>query len=202
MSHRDEPFAASATLPSPAPRPPVQTASSSEGSFRTKLAAILFAMSIVALVMALYRQSTPPDPAIAVKQFLHAIARGDKRAAAPYLAGLERGELGKVSSLQWELQMDSTNAASMKVKTTVGKITTSRAFVEATISRDGDAFTLQFILEPDRSTGWKIRDIQQAPPSGSRKGDLSETPEERELRERLIHDLGRDGQTPVETDDR
>lgn len=199
MSHSDE-YSRSATLSSAALHPSAQTTSPSGGTLRAKLAPLFFAMCIIALVMAIYRQSIPPDPGNVVEQFLRAIARGDKRAAAPFLSGSERDDLIKIRPLQWELQADSANTSALSVKTTVRKVTTSRAIVDATCTREDDSFLLQFILEPDRMTGWKIRDIQQPPSPESAKKDLPESAEERELRERLIHDLSRDGKTPVETD--
>ncbi|MFO1022827.1 MAG: hypothetical protein U0903_19345 [Planctomycetales bacterium] len=200
MSQSHDPAASTATL-APGPAQPLPHSGSSNRLPLRIFAAIIFLLSLAALGISVYRrvQQLPPDRI--VETFLQALLQGDTRTAARYLSKGEKSDLAKIGPLQLELQSDSAHESPFTIQVKTQKITTSRAIVDATLTRNGDSLPLQFLLEPSSATGWIIRDIQNPDPQAEKQKPDRESPEQKELRERLIHDLSRGGQTPVETED-
>lgn len=202
MSPAHESATSSATLPPHSTSPLPHNDSAKSGlQVRSLFAGMLFLLSILALGIAVYRRAELPLPEKVVESFLQALLKGESRTAARYLSEGEKSDLGKVRPLQMELQTDSAMQSAFTLQVKTQKVTTSRAIVDATISRGGDSLPLQFLLEPSSTTGWKIRDIQNPQPPAERRKLEPESPEQRELREQLIDGLSRGGKTPVETGD-
>lgn len=193
---------ASGTEPPP---PKLRETRPPASSWGARLAPLFLLGSLVALVMAIVSRESPPTPEQIARDFLIALQANDVVTLRRWMTPELLQELPALLQLQ-ERKSSETSPAPSAIKVTVRKVTASRAFVDAILTRDNESLPIEVVLHSDRETGWKVHEIRNQPTlkSGERL-EVPPTPEtestdseRKSLQEELIRELNRKGEVPLE----